>query len=278
MKKAVICTVAGALAIIGASQAHALVLAAKSEPQAIRAEISAQNLAATACLVKANLGCEASSTQLGSNCDLVTQATTFGADAKGKYADAIAKCESKFNYMKKSKTLTPLLAYEAIGCPGDSDAGTANNQRFTNMSTYQAAALLNIKNQLNLLSAILGSFIDVDPNTAGNQPCTDEKCLAGAASGLSKYAQALQKCLIACENDYAAKKGNGGTTDAGNCLVAASGTTGDAGADPAFTACVDKAWASATKKWLPLQSLAGTVGGLLGSAANNLYNLPANCN
>ena len=65
MKKGVICTVAGALAIIAAGQAHALILPAKSEPQAIRQEISKQNLAQTACLVKANLACEASSTTLG---------------------------------------------------------------------------------------------------------------------------------------------------------------------------------------------------------------------
>ncbi|MFM7143833.1 MAG: hypothetical protein ACKO2K_18160 [Alphaproteobacteria bacterium] len=278
MKKGVICTVAGALAILGAGQAHALVLAAKSEAQGIRADISAQNLAATACLVKANLACEASSTTLASDCNLVTQATQNGADAKVKYAGDIAKCASKFNYLKKNKSGTDASSYESVGCTGDSNSGTPGNQRFTNMTAYQSSALLNIKNQLNLLSAIIGSFIDVDPNTVGNQPCADEKCIASAASGLSKYAQALQKCIIACENDYSAKKGNGGTTDAGNCLVAASGITGAAGADPAFTACVDKAWASATKKYLPLQSLAGTVGTLLGNAANNLYNLAPNCN
>ena len=277
MKKGVICTVAGALAIIAAGQAHALILPAKSEPQAIRQEISKQNLAQTACLVKANLACEASSTTLGSNCDLLTGGVTNGADAKGKYVDAIAKCDSKYNFMKKAKTLTPAQAYQAIGCPGDADAGTDGNQNFPNMGAYQASANTTIKSQLNLLSAILGGSVDVDPGTPGNQPCTDEKCLAGAASGLSKYAQALQKCIIACENDYSAKKGNGGPNDLTVCAVDATGITGAPGSDPAFDACVDKAWASATKKWLPLQGLAGTVGSLLGNAAQTLYNAASNC-
>lgn len=277
MKKGVICTVAGALAIIGVGQAHALILDNKSELQAIRQEISKQNLAQTACLVKANLACEASSSTLGSDCNLLTGAVQNGADAKGKYVDAIAKCDSKYNFMKKAKTLTPLQAYQGIGCPGDCDPATGGNQPCTNMGTYQNAANTTIKTQLNLLSAILGGSIDVDPATPGNQPCTDEKCSAGAASGLSKYAQALQKCIIACENDYSAKKGNGGPNDSLVCAVDGSGTSGAAGSDPAFDACVDKAWASATKKWLPLQGLAGTVGSLLGNAAQALYNAASAC-
>ena len=287
MKKGVICTVAGALAIIAAGQAHALILPAKSEPQAIRQEISKQNLAQTACLVIANLACEASSTTLGSNCDLLTGGVTNGADAKGKYVEAIAKCDSKYNFMKKAKTLTPAQAYQAIGCPGDAvpnctspgvPAGCQDgNQNFANMGAYQTSANTTIKSQLNLLSLIVGSSVDVDPSTPGNQPCLDEKCLASASSGLSKYAQALQKCIIACENDYAAKKGNGGPNDLTVCAVDATGITGAPGSDPAFDACVDKAWASATKKPLPLAGLAGTVGSLLGNAAQTLYNAPSNC-
>lgn len=277
MKKGVICTVAGALAIIAAGQAHALILENKSEAQAIRQEISKQNLAQTACLVKANLACEASSTNLGSNCDLLTGAASNGADAKGKYAEAIAKCDSKFNFMKKAKTYTPAQAYTAIGCPGDADTGTAGNQNFPNMGAYQTSANTTIKTQLNLLSAIVPGSIDIDPGTAGNQPCADRKCISGAVSGLSKYAQALQKCIIACENDYSAKKGNGGPNDSLVCAVDASGISGAAGSDPAFDACVDKAWASATKKPLPLAGLAGTVGSLLGNAAQTLYNAASNC-
>jgi len=269
MKKGVICTVAGALAIIAAGQAHAFILENKSEAQAIRQEISKQNLAQTACLVKANLACEASSTSLGSDCNLLTGAVQNGADAKGKYLDAIAKCDSKFNFMKKAKTLTPAQAYQAIGCPGDADTVAPGNQNFANMGAYQASANTTIKNQLNLLSAILGGFI--------SPPCTDEKCLASAAAGLSKYAQALQKCIIACENDYSAKKGNGGPNDSLVCAVDASGISGAAGSDPAFDACVDKAWASANKKPLALAGLAGTVGSLLGNAAQTLYNAASNC-
>lgn len=269
MKKGVICTVAGALAIIGVGQAHALILDNKSELQAIRQEISKQNLAQTACLVKANLACEASSSTLGSDCNLLTGAVQNGADAKGKYAGDIAKCDSKYNFMKKAKTLTPLLAYQGIGCPGDCDPATGGNQPCTNMGTYQNAANTTIKTQLNLLSAILGGFI--------SPACADEKCLASAAAGLSKYAQALQKCIIACENDYSAKKGNGGPNDSLVCAVDASGISGAAGSDPAFDACVDKAWASANKKPLALAGLAGTVGSLLGNAAQALYNAASAC-
>jgi len=277
MKKSVICTLAGALAIVGAGQAHALVLQNRTEAQAIRQELSKKVPEQLACLVKATLACEASSTTLGADCSLLTAGTQNGADAKGKYAAAIAKCDAKWNVIRKNKSYTDAGAYEAIGCPGDSDSNTNGNQRYTNMSSYQVGANLIVKNQLHLLSLILASSVDTDPAAPGNQSCGDEKCLARAATGLLKYVQALQKCIIACENDYSGKKGNGGPTDGSECLVEASGISGAAGSAPAFDACVDKAWASANKKPLALGSLAGGVGSLLGNLAQRFFDAPSNC-
>jgi len=273
MKKGVICTVAGTLAIIAAGQAHALVLAAKSEAQGLRADVSKQVAGYTACIVKANLACEASGASTVQECDLTTATATAPADAKGKFAGDVAKCDSKVNYMKKAKTFTPLTAYQAIGCVGDADAGTGGNQPYTNMTTYQAGAIASAKANVKLLGGLLPGLVSGAPWN-----CTDQKCVAGVAATLGKWTAAVQKCFAACENDYSAKKGNGGGVDTPSpCSIDTStGQTGGAGADPAFTACVEKAYASATKK-IALPSAIGVIAGILQGANDGFYNQASNC-
>lgn len=272
MKKGVIWTVAGALAIIGAGQAHALVLAAKSEEQALRADISKQVAGYTACIVKANLACEASGASTTQECDLTTSTATAPADAKGKFAGDVAKCDGKVNYMKKSKSFTSLAAYRAIGCVGDSDAGTGGNQPYTNMNTYQAGAMASAKANVKLLGGLLPGLVSGAPWN-----CSDQKCVAGVASSLAKWTGAVQKCFAACENDYAGKAGNGGGVDLPTpCNISSDGQSGGAGADPAFTACVEKAYASATKK-IALPAAIGVIAGILQGANDGFYNPASNC-
>ncbi|MEI8359197.1 MAG: hypothetical protein WCH13_12010, partial [Deltaproteobacteria bacterium] len=106
MKKGIIYTAAGAIALLGvASPARALVLPDKSEAQQIRASISAQNQGLTACVVKANLACEKDTAPV-QDCFVSTGTITpmSGADAKGKFVADLAKCASKVSYMSKAKT------------------------------------------------------------------------------------------------------------------------------------------------------------------------------
>lgn len=298
MKKGIIYTVAGAMAL-AAGQAHALQLAAKTEAQAIRADISKQTQGFTACVVKANLACEASGVWNVQECNLNTGTANPPGDAKGKFADAIAKCESKVNYLKKNKTYTDAGAYEAIGCPGDSVPNCTapntppgcqdGNQRYTNMTTYAANAKASAKSSVALLGGVLPNFLP--------QCADDTKCVAGYAGNLVKWTVAVQKCLSDCENDYAGKKGNGGNEDVNpsvNCsLDTVTGSNGAVGSDPVFAACVAKAYAGLTKKG-PAPGVNWGLGGLVGcpsctdltgyianvltGANNGLYNSPSNCN
>jgi len=272
MKTGFLCTVAGALAIIGAGQAHALVLEAKSEEQALRADVSKQIIGYTVCIAKANLACEASGASTAQECDLTTATATAPADAKGKFAGDVAKCDGKVNYMKKSKTLTPAAAYEAIGCVGDSDASTGGNQPYTNMNTYQAGAMANAKANVKLLGSLLPGALSGAPWN-----CSDQKCVAGVASTLAKWTAAVRTCFAACENDYVGKAGNGGGGDLPTpCRISPDGRTGGEGADPAFTACVEKAYASATKK-IALPAAIAQIAANIQVANDGFYNSASNC-
>lgn len=273
MKKGIIYTAAGAIALLGvASPARALVLPVKSEPQQIRASISAQNQGLTACVVKANLACEKGTAPV-QDCFVSTGTTTpmSGADAKGKFVADLAKCASKVNYMSKAKTTTPSTAYQSIGCVGDSDAGTPGTQPFTNMTTYQNYSTSYVNTQVQLLGSLI-------PGIAAGAPynCTDQACVSGVSSVLAKWTGGVQKCQAACENDYSNKKGDGGPVDLPSpCTISSDGTTGAVGAAPAFTACIEKNYASASKKIVP--PAIGVIAGILQTALDNFYNLPSNC-
>lgn len=238
--------VAAALAglIVSSSAASALVLVEKSEAQKLRADIQGQQSKYVACLVKAASNCESSGSGAASECNLNNGTATPPANAKGKFVADIAKCDAKLDFLKKAKTLTATSGYNGIGCPGDSNSGTAGDQPYTDMSAWQAATPASTKTQIQALAVLLAALSGC--NTAGTGSAKDQnKCEAALVKVISGYAAAIYKCEVACENDYKNKKGNGGGTDAPACDLNA-GATGGAG-DANFNACITKAYTKATK-------------------------------
>lgn len=230
--------------LVSSLNASALVLTAKSEEQKLRADIQKQTHGYTSCLVKAATNCEKSGAVVGVECTLATGVAVAPADAKGKFVADIAKCDAKLAFLKKAKTLTASTGYTAIGCPGDSDAGTAGDQPYADISAWQAGTPASTKAQIDLLASALGAVggcgMDADP----------AKCQATLNKTVAGYAAAIQKCELGCENDYSNKKGNGGPVDSTvACSLNAAGT-GSVG-DVNFSACIDKAYAKATKTPLP---------------------------
>lgn len=192
------------------------------------------------------------------------------ADPKAKFGPAIQKCIDKVDLAKKG-TGNAVADYEAIGCPGDAAPMTSGDQRFADLTAFQAASITAARTQI----ANLALGIDVIGCAPGFNHTDDEAdlaCVASDAAKLSAYGQGLFKCQDKCENDYKAppSKGSGGSTDGPNCL------DGNASADPVFQACADAALAKAQSKG-PLSS--GTATGVLplirnalNDANNDLYN------
>jgi len=233
--------------MVSGTSASALVLVEKSEAQKLRADIQKQQHGLVACLVKAATNCEKSGNLVGAECNLATGTATPPADAKGKFAGDIAKCASKLAFLKKAKTLNATTGYTAMGCPGDSDSGTAGDQPYADVTAWQAATPAATRSQINTLAVALGAL-----SGCGSQPDvkSQQKCQNAEVKRISSYAFAIQKCQLACENDYKNKKGDGGNTDSANaCSVNANASSGTGDAN--FNACIAKAYAKATKTPLP---------------------------
>ena len=115
--------------LVSSLNASALVLVDKSEEQKLRSDAQ--------------------------ECTLATGTAVAPANAKGKFVADIAKCDGKINYLKKAKTLTATTGYTAIGCPGDSVSGGADDP-FADMTAYQAGALGSTKTQIDGLALTLG--------------------------------------------------------------------------------------------------------------------------
>ena len=230
--------------LVSSLNASALVLVEKSEEQKLRADIQKQAHGYIACLVKAATNCEKSGALVAQECTLATGTAVAPANAKGKFVADIAKCDGKINYLKKAKTLTATTGYTAIGCPGDSVSGGADDP-FADMTAYQAGALGSTKTQIDGLALTLGVVSGCGMNA---DPL---KCQAAEVKRVSSYAFAIQKCQLACENDYKNKKGNGAPSDSTTaCSLNANSTasTGDAN----FDACIVKAYGKLTKTPLPV--------------------------
>lgn len=238
--------------LVSSLNASALVLVEKSEEQKLRADIQKQSHGYTACLVKAATNCEKSGALVSAECTLATGVAVAPADAKGKFVADIAKCDGKLDYLKKAKTLTAATGYTAIGCPGDSVSGGADDP-FVDMTAYQAGVLGSTKGQIDTLAVALGALAG-----CGAQPTVkdQQKCQAAENKRISSYAFAIQKCQLACENDYKNKKGNGGPSDSATaCSLDANATAGTGDAN--FNACIAKAYGKVTKT--PLAPAVATV-------------------
>jgi hypothetical protein len=262
-----IAVVAAAGLVLSGLNASALILVEKSEAQKLRADIQKQTHTYVACLVKAATNCEKSGADSTSECNLTTGTATAPADAKGKFVGDIAKCDAKLAFLKKAKTLTASTGYTAIGCPGDSDSGAGGDQPYADLTAWQAATPDSTKTQIQTLAGVLSAFSDC---AAIVDPKAENKCQAAEVKRVASYAFAIQKCQLGCENDYKAKKGDGGDTDAtGACSVNAAATTGTG--DAAFNTCISKAYAKASKAPIP-PNVGGFVLPQLATALNDANN------
>ncbi|MBY0279785.1 hypothetical protein K2Z84_30995 [Candidatus Binatia bacterium] len=265
MRKGIGITAAVAAGLLLSSlNASALVLTEKSEAQKLRAGIQKQTHGYTSCLVKAATNCEKSSTLPSADCTLATGAATNGGDAKGKFVGDIAKCDGKLDFLKGAKTLTASTGYTAIGCPGDSNGGTAGDQPYADLSAWQAGTPASTKPQIDALATLLSAFGECGMNA---DPL---KCQATLNKTIAGYAAAIQKCQLACETDYKNKKGDGGNDDSTTACSLNAGATAGVG-DANFNACIDKAYAKATKTPLPM-NVAGFVLTQLATALNDANN------
>ena len=238
--------------LVSSLNASALVLVEKSEEQKLRADIQKQSHGYTSCLVKAATNCEKSGAVVGAECTLATGVAIAPADSKVKFVADIAKCDGKLDYLKKAKTLTATTGYTAIGCPGDSISGGGDDP-FADMTGYQGGVLGSTKGQIDTLAVALGALAG-----CGAQPTVkdQQKCQAAENKRIAGYAAAIQKCQLACENDYKNKKGNGGTVDSTvACSLDLNATAGVGDAN--FNACIAKAYGKVTKT--PLAPAVATV-------------------
>ena len=210
--------IAATLLLATGTGAHALVLAEKSPAQKLRADIGKQMVGYAKCLGKAVVACEKTGSQTTTECTLETATATPSADPKGKFPTAVAKCDAKLDFTRKApRDLTSLESYQLLGCP-----------RYT--FPFQFAGLEQFQQGLLLLK---GGIDDLLPDPSFVSGCTDGKSCAVATQMLLDFLDALNKCELRCEEDYADKRGNGGTTDGlAQC---------DAAGDPGMQSCVAKA-------------------------------------
>jgi len=252
----------GAL-LFGATAVWALILVAKTPEQKQRRDIGKQTAKFVVCVVKAALKCEEAGVTAASECNFSNPASSTVPDQKAKdnFVEAIAKCEGKLNLAKKG------TFYAEIGCPGDSNMGTAGDQPYANLAAFQAGLPDGTYAQLNLLTPLIVLACG-SPPAAPTDPAVMQ-CVADQSAALASYAKRIFKCESKCENDYKDKKGNGGPDDdTARCAA------GDAGADANFELCVNAALTKTNDKFDPdpLPGLVTGVNDALAEANNDLYN------
>jgi hypothetical protein len=258
----------GGMALL-ASSASALILTDKSDEQKLRKDIQKQQSKLVDCLVKSALKCEKNGVTISPpECDLSTADDGTPENDDAAFAAGIAKCESKVDYTKK------LFGnidddYDAIGCPGDSVPGGADDP-YSDLVTYQAGASPAAKDQIDTLAAVLAGSSVAACNTEPT-PEDQNKCAADIAKRVGGYAKGVFKCSGKCENDYKDKKGNGGPNDAANCALNADGSTPNTAGNANYNACIDKERAKALKKG-PLPNIFNLLHSALNDANNDVFN------
>ncbi len=226
-------------------------------------DIYKQQAKFVACAVKAAVKCEA----LGS--DPAVRECIFATATGPGLAAALAACESKVDYMKKSATDHVQYDYQQMQCPGDSDTVAAGNQQYADLDAWQANSTATYAqlDALGTLSSVLGVAAGKDVKTLGKD-----------VGELSKYGQAIFKCIGACEGDTKNSKGNGGTTDSTTqCSVKSADTP-----DPVQAACRAAAKAKMESKLGPnggtYSALIPLINNALTDAANTTWNNNEGCN
>ena len=245
-----------------ATDVGAVVYPKESPAQRLRADIGRQRVEYLRCLTRSALACEKTGVLPGTECVLSTSTAAMPADPQGNFPEAVLECDKKLNYARKApEENTSRESYELVGCPGDSDGGTAGRQRFPDLTAYQAVAVSG-KFQIDLLAALVTAFSD----------CTDTETCVEALRVAAGYVVAVETCQEGCENDYADRRGNGGLDDS---LTRCS--PGDPGADEQFALCVSTAEAkfAAKGEWVP--GLIALINPAVGPIAINSYDVPDNC-
>jgi hypothetical protein len=232
-------------------------LAVKAEKFSFKqlTDIQKQQAKLIKCYVKAGSKCEYNEGDSVS-CALATWDTTGAPNPK--FQAAVAKCESKLKYAKKTpKALNDASAYTAIHCPGDADAAVSGNQDFAGIAAYQVGnGTRSSQTQIDALAALVRTGV------------TDSKMMYKDTGVLNKYAAGLFKVMGKCETDAKNKKGNGATTDSNTQCY-----PGDAGADAAFAAAVTKELGKAQKKLGSRHAFViGLIDAALGDASQDFWN------
>lgn len=269
MRKGVAWVAAGAiLAFASGASAHVIDPAVDKDAFKLRADIAKQVSKYTFCLVKAATTCEKKGASSAVECGLTTGTVAFEAvpgKVTEKFQGSIAKCDAKLNLTKKGTD------YTGVGCPGDCDSGAPGIQQCADLPGFEASVESTVGNsakvQLGTLAAAIDGACGID--LGGMQ--TDEariECAQANAKSLSKYAQGLYKCQQKCEVDVKDKKGNGGTTNDGNCLV------GSPQVDANFTACESKVLAKVGPTLSPTNSsvVLPLVRAAINEATDGLFN------
>lgn len=261
--------------LLATTPAPGVVLPEGSDAQKHRRDIGKQVAKYVQCLVKAAQKCERNGDEADQECFLAS-GTVQGSDPnldQVDFQERIAKCDSKLNLSKKSPSdgLDQVADYQGIGCPGDSNSGTAGDQPFTGpnaLNDFQTAVKSASKTQIDALSAILCAL-------GCAQDCTDDsevnrECLLNDSKRLSKYAKGTTKCRDKCEKDYKVpdSAGGGGPTDNQNiCTITGTGA-------PNFDVCTVKPTQKLAEKASSGASttIRGLVDTALDDASNDLFN------
>ncbi len=227
------------------------------------ADIYKQNAKFVACVVKVAVKCEGKYgvDPAAQECSMATAVMTE-PDGSG-FAEALAGCEGKLDYSKKSAGTED--DYAAMECPGDSEMALVGNQDYGDLEEWQNShgptyAQLDA---LGILAIALGYADERDTKTIGKD-----------IGELSKYSQGLFKCIGACEADSKGKSGGGALTDStGQCT-----TTSE---DPAQAACIAGAKGKMESKLGagggPYAALIGLIDGALDTAGNSFWNNTEGC-
>jgi hypothetical protein len=248
---------AAALLLTTGSAAHALLLTEKSPAQKLRADVGKQITGYLKCLGKAVVACEKTGAATDAECVLETGATTAPADPKAKFATAVGKCDSALDFARKAPPdLTSFESYELLGCPN-----YGIGFLFSGLEQYEQFLLL--------VKPALDDLIDEMPFMSG---CSDAKSCANAAKVLLNLIDGLNRCDLACEEDYKGKKGNGGPTDdLAQC---------DATGDPKAQACNAKVagkFLKSAEDW-PLRDLViPQIAPMFDGFNDRLWNIADNC-